>query len=424
LSEEDWPTYHRDNARTGLAANFPTVNSLEVAWTSAVDSAVYGQPLVIGSTVYAATTNNTVYAWDADTGTQRWHVHVGTPIRRADLPCGNVDPLGILSTMVYDPATRLIFAVAETEAAHHTLFGLDAATGAIKVTRAAEPPRGERITHQQRGALTLLNDRVYIPYGGLNGDCGQYVGSVVSLPTVGDGPVTSYAVPTANEGGIWAAGGGIVNQDRLIYSVGNGAATNGTWDGSDSVVALTPQLQQADAFAPISWPQDNARDLDLGSMTPALVGSSVFVSGKQGVGYVLRANHFGGVGGQLNQGEVCPAFGAAAVWGNTVYVPCVDGTRAVQVGTDGSIVGRWQAPVPAQGSPVVGGGAVWVIDYGAGTLYLLDPDDGAVRARLAIGPTPHFASPTLAHRRAYVGAMNSVVAVRGGGAASNEASPG
>src|SRR5256885_12107031 len=38
----------------------------------------------------------------------RWSAHVGEPMPRNQLPCGNIDPLGITSTMVYDPATRLV----------------------------------------------------------------------------------------------------------------------------------------------------------------------------------------------------------------------------------------------------------------------------------------------------------------------------
>src|SRR2546423_2543050 len=166
VGDGDWPTYHRDNARTGLAPGFPALGTLRRAWTAALDGAVYGQPLLVGDTVYAATEHATVSALAADTGQVRWSVHLGEPMPGRQLPCGNIDPLGITSTMVYDPATGLVFALAETVGAHHTLFGIDARTGAVKVSRAAEPPRGDPVAHQQRSALTLLGDRVYIAYGG------------------------------------------------------------------------------------------------------------------------------------------------------------------------------------------------------------------------------------------------------------------
>jgi outer membrane protein assembly factor BamB len=40
---------------------------------------------------------------------------------------------------------------------------------------------------------------------------------------------------------------------------------------------------------------------------------------------------------------------------------------------------RWKAAIPADGSPVVGGGAVWVTDTDHGILYVLDPATGTPR---------------------------------------------
>jgi hypothetical protein len=62
---------------------------------------------------------------------------------------------------------------------------------------------------------------------------------------------------------------------------------------------------------------------------------------------------------------------------------------------------------------VVGGGAVWVIDYDAGVLYALDPATGATLQQLSVGIAPHFASPSLALDRAYIGTMTGVVAIAG-----------
>jgi polyvinyl alcohol dehydrogenase (cytochrome) len=201
--------------------------------------------------------------------------------------------------------------------------------------------------------------------------------------------------------------------DNLLYAVGNGESTSGDYDGSDSVVALTPQLQLADRFAPSTWAADNAADLDLGSMTPALVGSYVYTDGKRGVGYTLHADHLGEIGGQVAQATVCKAFGGSAVVDDTIYVPCRDGVRAVRIDASGGIQVLWRGPTTGRGSPVVGGGAVWVVDYDGGVLYALDQAAGTVRQQIQIGSAPHFASPTLAHDRAYVGTMTGVVAIAG-----------
>src|SRR2546423_1325819 len=123
------------------------------------------------------------------------------------LPCGNSDPLGIPGPPVYDPATNLGFAVAEVSGPEHILVGVNADTGQVQVRRVADPAGMETAPHQQRSALTLSNGMVYIAYGGLFGDCGNYHGWVVASRTDGQGPMLSYQVPTTREGGIWAASG-------------------------------------------------------------------------------------------------------------------------------------------------------------------------------------------------------------------------
>src|SRR5947207_9218388 len=87
LGKDDWPTYHRDNERSGVAPDFPAPHALSKAWTTRLDGAVYGQPLVVGDTVFAATEHDTVYALAADTGQIRWQTHVGEPMPGSQLPC-------------------------------------------------------------------------------------------------------------------------------------------------------------------------------------------------------------------------------------------------------------------------------------------------------------------------------------------------
>lgn len=406
----DWPTYHHDNARTGVAGQLASLGTLRTAWRARLDGAVYGQPLVIGDRVIAATENDTVYALSAADGHVLWSASLGKPVPGSDLPCGNIDPLGITGTAAYDQATGLVFVAAETQGGRHTLAGVDLAGGAVILRRALPPPKGDEIAHQQRAALTVVNGWVYVAYGGLFGDCANYVGSVVAAPTIGTGPLRSYAVPTTREGAIWAPGGGVVGNGQLLYSVGNGESTQ-AYDHSDSVLALTPELSLADSFSPAQWQQDNADDLDLGSMSPAVIGTRVLAVGKRGVGYLLDAARLGGIGGQLTAQPICHAFGGSAVAGSTVYVPCSDSMRAVDVDPAGGLRVRWKAAVPSDGSPVVGGGAVWVTDTDHGTLYALDPASGTPRQQIDVGDLPHFASPTLAGDRAYVGTMSGVVAV-------------
>ena len=412
----DWPNYHRDPAHTGFAGATPPAGQLSIAWTRRLDGAVYGQPLAVGGLVIAATEGDSVYGLDRATGRVRWRAHVGTPVPLASLPCGNIDPLGITGTPVYDPATKLVYAVAETVGYHHVLVGVSVTSGRIAVRRDIPAPDGQPRFDQQRAALTLAGGRVYVAFGGLYGDCGPYRGSIVGVPASGSGPLISYLVPTAREGGIWSAGGLPVGRGGTLYAgVGNGAATGGAYDDSDSVTALSPGLRRTGIFAPAAWAADNASDLDLGSLSPVLLpGGLVLSVGKRGTGYLLDGARLGGVGGQLAQGPVCPAFGGAAARGTVAYVPCASGGMAAVDTAGHRIRVLWRGPASAAGSPVIGGGAVWVADWDAGVLYQLDPATGRVRRRIALGsPLPHFASPSLSGPFALIGTMSGVTAVAG-----------
>ena len=415
LSGPDWTTYHRDNARTGDSTDTPDPTSLIRAWSQPLDGAVYAEPLIIGGRAVVATENDSLYALDARTGKVDWHVNVGTPVTSDDLPCGNISPLGITGTPVYDPATGLVFAVAEVSDAgntpSHVLVGVDVATGQVQLRRSADVAGMDPRAHQQRAALALSQGFVYIAYGGLAGDCSDYIGRVVAARTDGQGPLLVFQVPTTREGGIWAPPGPSIDPaGTLFISVGNGAATSSAWDHSDSVLRLSSQLQLEDGFAPTSWQQENSTDADLGSMGPVLLaGGWVLAAGKSGTIYLLRADALGGVGGQAQSLSGCHAYGGAATLGMHAFLPCTEGVMEVTVAPGPRLVLGWQAA--PTGSPIVGGHTVYSLD-GQGVLYALDSDSGAVRASLPVGAVSRFATPAVFGRALFIGTMAGVTAVQ------------
>ncbi len=411
-----WPTYGRDAARTGVAAGVRAAGRLSISWHAHLDGAVYGQPLLIGHLVVAATENDSIYALDQSTGRVVWRTHVGTPVPLSELPCGDIDPLGITGTPVYDQGNGLVYAVAETSGYRHVLVGVSVANGAVTVERAIPAPDGQPRYDQQRPGLTIEDGRVYVAFGGLFGDCGPYRGSVAGVPLSGRGPVISYVVPTAIQGAIWGTAGPVTGRGGTLYvSVGNGSVTSTRFDGSDSVTALSPGLRRTGIFAPATWLADSQGDLDLGSTQPALAGNGMLLAlGKSGTAYLLDPARLDGVGSQVTQAQVCPAFGAAAVDGTTVYEPCEGGGMAAISVSGGRIRVLWRGPGSAWGSPVVGGGAVWVTDWSGGRLYELSPATGAVRFSLSLGRSlPHFASLSMTGSHAFLGTDDGVTAVAG-----------
>jgi hypothetical protein len=272
-----------------------------------------------------------------------------------------------------------------------------------------------RAVEQERGALALANHTVYVPLGGLYGDCGNYHGYVIGYRTTGAGPMVYQTEDS--EAGIWAASElSVTPGGSILASVGNSAHTSASqgYDHSDSILRLSPDLKLLDYFSPATWADDNARDLDLSSMGPTyLPGGKVFIAGKRGIAYLTSAAHLGHVGGQLSSLGGCAAYGGTAVYQSVVFAPCNDGLAAIKVsGNHLSLL--WKAPSNITGSPIYGGGAVWSLDQGAGMLYGLDRITGKVLRTVHVGTTSRFATMAMAHGYLHVPTLSGVVAVKTG----------
>jgi outer membrane protein assembly factor BamB len=408
----DWTTYHRDNWRTGYIASTPDPHTLTNIWGIQLDGAVYAEPLVVGNHVIVATEGDSLYALNPTTGSVQWHTNVGSPVPLSSLPCGDIDPLGITGTPVYDPMTSLVFAVAEVSGPAHILVGVDVTTGRMKVRRLVDTNGMDPRAHQQRSALTLANGMVYFSYGGLDGDCSDYIGRVIASRTDGQGPLLVYRVPTPREGGIWDPPGASVDAAGNLYvSVGNGAITQGQWDHSDSILKLSPTLQLEDAFAPTSWGDENANDEDMGSQGPVLLpGNFVFAAGKSGKGYILHASALGGIGGQVDVQDVCETFGGAATVGSTMFIPCTNGVRQITVDASGQMHQGWQASGNIVGSPVVGGHTLYSLSNGM--IYALNIVTGQVVTSLNVGQANRFATPTISGATIFIGTLTGITAVK------------
>lgn len=406
----DWPTYHGDAVRSGVAATMPAARGAPVLRRSvSLDGAVYASPIVAGGRIFAATEQDSVYALTTD-GARIWRTRLGEPSPASERPCGNIDPLGVTGTPVYQDG--VVYVAAEYGGpVRHELVALDAATGAVRWRRGIDLPGADAVAMQERGALTIAAGRVWVPFGGLLGDCGDYKGRLVGVPLSGQGALVPFTVPTTREAGIWAPPGPSVDaQGRLLVAVGNGESTS-AYDHSDSVLAVSTDGRMLDSFSPRTWAEDNGADRDLGSQGPAIVGRWVFSAGKSGTAYVLRLDGLGGIGGEVNSGALCRSYGGTAVVSDTVFVPCEDGLRAVRVDASGHLHVVWQASGSITGSPVVGGDRVWALDTDAGVLHALEPSDGRSLGQVAVGRVTRFATPALYGRFAIVPTNEGVAIV-------------
>ena len=415
LSGDDWTTYHFDQTRHGYDAQATAASGpLATAWAKQLDGAVYAEPLVIDDHVIVVTENDSMYSLDL-AGNILWRRHVGPPVPLSELPCGNIDPLGMTGTPIYNASTGLVFVAAELDnPIRHRLFAIDAATGQVAWSRGLDQSGMVVAPHQERAALAIAHGRVWVPFGGLAGDCGEYHGWVIGNRLTGTGKTHAYKQPSAREAGIWAPSGPAVDSTGHLYvAVGNGAATAPPYDDSDSVIKLDGATKVS-LFAPTNWAQENAADLDLGSTGPLLFNSLgrkwVFADGKEGTGYLLFQSDLGGIGGQQATISGCKSWSGMAYHDGIIYVPCQSGISAYQIHSGPGLTRIWQNTDAGYGAaPVLGGGAVWAV-YNS-QLLQIDPTDGSTVTSIGLGASPHFATPTLHGSLVLVGTMNGVTAV-------------
>jgi len=409
----DWPQYHRDALRTGVGPATPALDSPRRAWTKALDGKVYASPLIVGGRVIAATENDTVYSMDLRSGAVVWKRHLGTPVGASTLPCGDISPVtGITGTPAADPLSGQLYVVAFVSGYHHLLFVLNLADGSVARSIPIDPSGSVPLVQQQRPALALTPNYVYVAYGGLYGDCGPYHGYVVAVRRAGGSSIV-YRTPTARESGVWTAMGVTVADTGDVYAVTGNGSFSSSFEYSNTVLDFSPDLKLKGYFAPANWRELDAGDVDLGTVGATVLPAlhAVVAVGKDGILYLLREGQLGGIGRQVAALRVCDAaYGGTAWSGTRVFVPCTNGVTAVDVAS-GRVALAWRASGVRLASPIVAAGAVWAIDVDTSILFALDPGSGAVLYRLGLGSTTHFSTPAATQGFVVAPAGTSIVTV-------------
>jgi hypothetical protein len=431
-------TFQFDRGRTGANRGETRLTPASVragfgrvtAFAPSLDGDVYAQPLYLpGVTVagarhdalFVATQANSVYALDADTGAELWRSSLGTPVPRAMQQCGNINTIGVVSTGVIDPASNTLYAVAFTSdgSLRFRLNALDVTTGRQRAgypVDIAPPTTGgssfdPRATGQ-RGALQLDGGRVFVPFGGLYGDCGIYHGWVVGIDAATPSRQSAFATPGRGSG-IWAPGGASMDESgRLYVATGNSTPLGGSTPGSfgERVIRLgggasgpTASTDTASYFEASDARMLDLQDLDIGSVTPVQLPSVAgaprrfWQGGKAGVSYLCDRDNLGGTGGQVSQARFFSGgnFGAGAAWsdGAQTYVFAPGrGTRSGCTGSGGvmalRVVGSalqtaWcSATISNPSPPAVSSNGnrdalLWVAGTSPATLRAIDVATGA-----------------------------------------------
>ncbi|MEY9939216.1 choice-of-anchor D domain-containing protein [Streptacidiphilus sp. MAP5-3] len=391
----DEGTVSQDTLRTGWDQSEPGLTPAQVSssrfgrqFSTAVDGQVYAQPLVIGSTLIAATENDKVYGIDAATGAVRWTRTLGAPWPASAIGCGDLTPnLGVTSTPVYDSADNTVYLTSKVndgpDQTHPNWYihAIDPGSGAersgwpVKVQGAPtnDPTRPfDAYTVNQRAGLLLLDGKVYAGFGS-HCDVNPYVGYVAGIDT-GTRALKLWATENSaanGMAGVWQAGGGLVSDGpgRIILSTGNGMSpapdpgSRPPGQLSESVIRLgvnsDGSLHAQDFFSPSNAPTLDQNDQDFGSGGPVALPASPFGAssahphllvqvGKDGRVFLLDRDNLGGHdqgpgGGDAVLGATGPFEGVwghpAAYGGQGGYVYEIGSRgplRALQFGLNGS----------------------------------------------------------------------------------------
>jgi outer membrane protein assembly factor BamB len=439
----------------------------------------YAQPLYLAGVnggpdvVIVATEQNHVYAFDAAKGGKPlWDQALGMPLPRSRLTalrngCGNIDPLGITGAPVIDPATRTLYLdamlIASPNAtAQHQVFALDADTGQVKSGWPVDLNRSavfggttfDSLVQNQRGALLLLDGKVYVPFGGHFGDCADYHGWVVGISTTDPTQVTAWAT-RALAGGVWAPGGISSDGQSLFFATGNtenqadSFSAPPSWQDGETIFRLPPSLkfsgQSQDYFVPSNWAALDNADTDLGGTAPivfdvpgATPPALVIGLGKDGNAYLLDRGNLGGISNPLVLAQVANGtiINAAAAYSTpqASYVVFKGAGKGCPTGRPGGLAAikiagggppsigmAWCGGPNTSGSPAVSAtdaqgtdAVVWIVGRD-NKLYGLDGDTG--QAIFAGGSTSDSMSsvqayipPIVANGRVFVAANNQVYA--------------
>ena len=308
---------HNDLARTGANCSETILSPANVnasnfgqMFADNVDGQVYAQPLYVENmsisngthnVVFVCTENNSVYAFDADTGgITYWQTNLGTPYTS---PCDDLAPVvGITGTPVIDLNSGTLYVDTKLAAGPaHMLHALDITTGSEKfggpVTIAASEFSAD-VEHQRPG-LVLLNGIVYLAFGS-HCDNGSYHGFVMgyNATNLTQQVAVFNASPNGIGSAIWSGGmAPAVDANGNLYII----TGNGTFDGAnnfgESMVKLNGNLVVQDYATPGNWMSLNGGDTDFGSGGPVLLPTHYLVGmGKDGILYLADINNMGHVG--------------------------------------------------------------------------------------------------------------------------------
>jgi hypothetical protein len=294
--------------------------ALDETFTATYSGAVLGAPLYFpngpgGTGIFVvATSGNDVYAFDETSGAMVWTKNLGSPAAKSGTTgCDGNNPLGVISTPIIDAKSSTLYLAGAIGDANgitsHSVWAVSLMDGSIKAgypTDVSKALSFDPTTHNQRGALSMVGQIVYVPYGGHTGDCVVDVrGRVVAIDTSTSPPTVSGWQSAGQGEAIWAPAGMASAGDGVFAVTGNRLTTTGDHTDSEEIIhvrgkaTLDKKTGSKDFFFPSDWKTKDMRDFDLGSVNPILInlpgstGPALVVISKDGNGFILDSADLG-----------------------------------------------------------------------------------------------------------------------------------
>ena len=389
--------------------------ALDAGFNATFPGSMWASPLYLeqgpgGKGIFVAvTTGNDVLALDETDGHVVWSKNIGSPAQNTGVGCGNIRPLGIISTPVIDSrlgadgfATIYVAGATGTNAIMaHEVHAVSAKDGseragwpvnASTVQAAAAQAGGFPFAlsaSNQRSALSLVGGVLYVAYGGHYADCGGYHGYVVAINTADPTKAAAWATQGVGEA-IWAAGGMASDGVNGVFAVtGNRTAGGAAHQDSEEVVHVTGlavlNRSNANIYYPSNWNRLDASDLDFGSSSPvyfSVPGASpanyIGAVTKDGTFYLLDSANLGGMDGHkammtiADGGMSIHTVLAAYASATGVHVVLQANAAHCPAGNGDSII---SIAVPAGAPPVPS--VAWCAPHnGANTAPIITTSDG------------------------------------------------
>lgn len=449
----DWLMIEHDPGRSGFASDETIISTSDVGnlvkrWSTTLDGQVTAQPLFAGGVqinggthdvVIAASSGNSIYALDANTGAQLWKRNFGSQPTN----CVFTGGFGITGSPLIDRNANRVYAVSDDgQLRSMSLFdGTDAAPALPVIT-------SDTTTNKVWGGLNEFGSLLYIPTASDGCDSRPWRGRVFQVNLSGSAPtiqntftvVPSIAAPSGG-GGIWGYGGVSVDTatNRVYAASGQDSNTPETLTlNSDSMLALDASLNLLGAFQashPTPFPCGGEPcDLDFAStpvvFNPPSCPTMLAAGNKNGILYLFRATDLAASGQPLQSlmlNTANDSLGAGGIGGTSAYWPAanmlfVGDTGPGVTGVNGGLVAlkvqpnctlqtSWSVALATgapNSTPTLANGVVFIAEASTGTLRAYDATTGTAlwNSGTAISG-PIFAGPMVAKGWVYAGSWGS-----------------